>query len=252
VHLRLPRDGVAPGPPAPALIIRQLARQVDARLVWWCAALLSVDAFFIAVYAIYRIYNTTYLDGALSLGNAWRIDHDGSFAEWFGYLKLAFIIGCLLRIWRSRRQPIYLALTAMYAFALLDDAFQIHERGGLGLEDAFALQPAGGLRAQDFGEVLAWTMVGVPMLGLALGAFLRSSQVDRTVGILFLGAFAVLALFAVGTDLLHGVMSDRFHGADLLFTVIEDGGEQITLTITCGLAWLSGRARLCHYPGGRG
>lgn len=226
----------------------RLARQIDARLVWWCVALLSVDTFFIAVHAIHRIYNATYLDGALSLGDAWRIDLDGSFAEMFGYLKLTTIVGLLMWMWRRRKQPVYLALTAIFAFAVVDDAFQIHERGGLGIEDALALRPFAGLRAQDFGELIVWTMVGVPMLAFAVAAFVRSSPADRAIGLLLMGPLALLALFAVVTDMAHIVVSGRFRGADLLFTVIEDGGEQITLTLTCGVAVLIRREMLSREP----
>jgi hypothetical protein len=227
---------------------RRLAHRIDARLLWWGGALLALDTFFIAVYVIYRIYNTTYLDGALSMPDAWRIDHNGSYAEIFGYLKLATIVGLLLWMWGRRKQPIYLALTAMFAFALLDDAFQIHERGGLDIETALALRPFAGLRAQDFGEILVWTMVGVPMLVVALAAFVRSARTDRIFGLLFVGAFGVLAVFAVGTDMVHSAVSGRFQGADLLLTVIEDGGEQITLTLTCGLAVLIRRELLSLAP----
>lgn len=228
---------------------RGLARHLDARLVWWCGGLLSVDTFFIAVYVIHRIYNATYLDGALSLGNAWRIDHDGSYAEIFGYLKLATIVALLMWMWRRRRQPVYVALAAIFGFALVDDAFQIHERGGLDIEDALALGPLAGLRAQDFGEMIVWTMVGVPMLGVALAAFVRSSPADRAIGLLFMGAVAVLALFAVVTDMAHTMVSGTIWGADLLFTVLEDGGEQITLTLTVCIAVLIRRELLGRQPG---
>jgi hypothetical protein len=48
----------------------------------------------------------------------------------------------------------------------------------------------------------------------------------------------VLALFAVVIDMAHVVLRGSFRGADDLFIVIEDGGEQFTLSLTCGLAIL--------------
>ena len=51
---------------------------------------------------------------------------------------------------------------------------------------------------------------------------------------MLLGALAVLGLFAVVADMAHIVMRDAFRGADDLLGLIEDGGEQITLT----LIWL--------------
>ena len=66
----------------------------------------------------------------------------------------------------------------------------------------------------------------------------RSPREDRRNGLLLLAALAVLALFAVVADMTHVVLRRAFRGADDLFTVIEDGGEQITLTLMCGLAIL--------------
>ena len=94
-------------------------------------------------------------------------------------------------------------------------------------------------------------VAGVSPLAVALAAFVRSPQADRTTGILLMGAFALLALFAVVADMVHVVVRATFQGADLLFTVIEDGGEQITLTLTCGIAALirrEVRSREPRYP----
>jgi hypothetical protein len=48
--------------------------------------------------------------------------------------------------------------------------------------------------------------------------------------------------------MVHVMMMDTFRGVDLLFTVIEDGGEQITLTLTCGIAVLIRRELRSRQP----
>lgn len=53
-----------------------------------------------------------------------------------------------------------------------------------------------------------------------------------------IGGLALLALFAVVADMAHEVLRNAFRGANDLFTLIEDGGEQITLSLICGLAIL--------------
>jgi hypothetical protein len=135
-------------------------------------------------------------------------------------------------------RPIYLAFILIFAFVLVDDAFQVHERGGVRIAEALDMQPFGGLRSIDRGELLVWTMVGVPLLAAAAFAVVRSPKADRGNGLLLLGALAVLALFAVVIDMAHVVLRGSFRGADDLFIVIEDGGEQFTLSLTCGLAIL--------------
>jgi hypothetical protein len=152
----------------------------------------------------------------------------------FGYLKLMLILFLLISIPRVWKRPIYVSLILIFAFVLVDDAFQVHERGGMRIAEALDLQPFLGLRPIDPGELLVWTMVGVPLLAAAAFAIVRSPKDDRANGLLLLGALAVLALFAVVTDMAHVVLRGAFWGANDLFTVIEDGGEQFTLSLTCG------------------
>lgn len=59
---------------------------------------------------------------------------------------------------------------------------------------------------------------------------------------------SVLVLFAVVADMAHVAVIGTFRGADLLFTVIEDGGEQITLALICGLAVLIRRELRSREP----
>lgn len=225
------------------------AHQIDARLAWFCGALLSIDAFFIAVFVLHSIYTVLYDGNNRAFSYRWDIAQDGSYAEMFGYVKLAITICLLLSIWRRWKRPIYLALILIFAFVLLDDALRVHERLGRGIADALALQPFAGLRARDFGEMLVWTIVGVPLLAVALAAFVRSPQSDRANGVLLMGAFGLLVLFAIVADMAHEVVRDSFQGANLLFKVIEDGGEQVALTLTCGIAVLIHRELRSREPG---
>ena len=230
---------------------RRLASQIDARLVWFCGGLLSIDLLFILVHSVHEIYIFFYNDNAAMLDNRWNIERDRSYAEIFGYIKTLIILSSLISIQRQWGCPIYLALIMIFAFALLDDAFQVHELLGVGIADALALQSFAGLRARDVGELIVWMVAGVSLLAVALAAFVRSPQADRTNGLLLMGAFALLVLFAVVADMVHVVVRATFQGADLLFTVIEDGGEQITLTLTCGIAALirrEVRSREPRYP----
>lgn len=51
--------------------VAHLVPQIDARLVWFCAALLGIDALFIAVFSIHEIYVLLYNDREPLLGNEW-------------------------------------------------------------------------------------------------------------------------------------------------------------------------------------
>ncbi len=218
---------------------RRLARESDAGLKRFSGALLSLDGFFIAVFSANRIYAATY-DHTSILGYEWHIGRDRSYAEMLGYLKMTCIVFVLISIRGKWQRPIYLALILIFTVALLDDALRLHERLGDVMVDAFALHSFAGRMSPHFGELIVWMILGVFLVAAAGAAFVRSPREDRHNGLLLMGAFAVLVLFAVVVDLMHAVVTNKlgFPGADLLFTVIEDGGEQVVLTLTCGLAVL--------------
>ena len=69
-------------------------------MVRFCAVLIGLDVFFIGVSSIHRVY-TSILEGQPFLGSAWDIRHDYSYAEIFGYLKLALLIVAMLSTARS-------------------------------------------------------------------------------------------------------------------------------------------------------
>jgi zinc transporter ZupT len=218
--------------------VARLAPHVDARLVRICVLLLAVDVFFIVVFSIHTIYVLLYNDRVPILGDKWNIVYDRSYAEMFGYLKTALILSLLISIPQVWKRPIYLAFAGIFTFVLVDDALRVHERFGLLVARALDLQPFLGLRPVDPGELMVWTIAGIPLLAGAVAAFVRSPAEDRGNGLLLAAALAVLALFVVVIDMAHIVLRRAFRGADDLFTVIEDGGEQFALSLTCGLAIL--------------
>jgi hypothetical protein len=222
----------------PTTAVAHLVPQIDARLVWFCMALLGIDAFFIGVFSIHEIYIKLYNENSRILGTRWNIEHDDSYAETFGYLKSTLIVFLLISIPQVWKRSTYLAFLPIFTFVLLDDALQVHERLGLRIEEALALQRFDVLMRIDPGQLLVWTIVGLPLLAVAVAGVVRSPEEDRRNGILLIGALAVLALFAVVVDMAHVVLKRAFRGADDLFIVIEDGGEQITLSLMCCLVIL--------------
>jgi hypothetical protein len=217
--------------------VRRLVSHIDSRLTWFVGALIGIDFLFVVVFFAYAVYAVFYNQDASLLESRWALG-DWSYSEMFGYLKMVVIIFLLVSIQQIWKRPIYLAFTLIFTFALLDDALRVHERLGSRIVQALTLQPIGGLGAQDLGELLVWTIVGVPLLAGAIAAAIGSPREDRYNGVLLLGMLAVLALFAVVADMVHVMQMSAFRGANTLFNMIEDGGEQVTLSLICGLVIL--------------
>jgi hypothetical protein len=220
--------------------VRRLARRSDPRIAGLCAALLTLDVLLVAIFASHRVYSALHDYQVPRLGRRLAIGQDWSYAELLGYVKLTIIVTALIRCGKGRA-PIYLALATVFAVVLLDDALRLHERLGPDLASILALpRPL-------LGELLVWMSLGAFPVAVSAFAFARSPLEDRSNGVLLLGAFAVLVFFAVGVDLAHVAIlgTFRYRVVDSVLTILEDGGEQLTLSLTCFLALLIQReARL--------
>lgn len=165
-----------------------------------------------------------------------RVDRDGSLAEWFLYLQASASVALLLGIYFKTRQSIYAAWSLVFAFIVADDALLIHERLGHLLVNSVAVPALPGLRAVDSGELLIWAAAGIVLLaGLAWG-FARSNDSARAASGLIAVAFAALVFFAMGIDMLHVGLVDAGTPAYLIFALVEDGGEMLAIGLALAVA----------------
>lgn len=198
----------------------RLQDQIDAPLVCFCTVLLAVDVFFISAYSINELYGSFYNDGISVLGPDWDISRGRPYAETFGYFKIVFIISLLMLTARVGKRRTYLAWAAIFVFVLAEDAWNIH--------DLFDVHPA----------ALFDLAASIPLIAVAAAAAFRSSKEDGRNFFLLLAALTMLMLFAIVGDIVRMLGREDFRVANLLFYLIEDGGEQIMLSLTCGLAIL--------------
>lgn len=189
--------------------------------------LLLSDLAFIALHVVARTAEMT--------DRMYRLDHDGSYAEWFQYAKETAIVLGLAALASRIRAPLYGAWATLFAYLLLDDHLSLHERGGLLLAQALDLPAAIGLRPQDFGELGVSLAAGTLLLAAVLVAHRRAARLDRQVSSRLVVLLAVLVFFGVGVDMLH-IMFEQLPMKGL--TVIEDGGEMVAMSlIATFVAW---------------
>lgn len=214
---------------------------IDPRLVWLCVALVGVDLGFLAIHAGNRLYFQLSGSGPW-LGPSWIIGRGWSYPEMFGCVKVLLMLLILLSIPRVWKRPIYLVFAAILALVLVDQTATLHHKLGSILADTLGLQALGGLEPQDSGELLAWTLTGFPSLLVAGVALAKSSPDDRRAGLLLLTGIGVLGVFAVGMDAVHSALKQAFWKADGFFNLVEEGGEQLTLSVMLVLVLLLRRA----------
>ena len=89
------------------------------------------------------------------------LESDGGLAEFYQYMKQFWIVLCMATVFIQRRQTPYLCWAGLFAFLLIDDAVQLHERAGYFLGQRLRLPALFGLRPDDFGELLVAGLVGL-------------------------------------------------------------------------------------------
>ena len=127
-------------------------------------------------------------EGSEEMPRPFRIEVDGSLGELANYVKY-IVAGVLVwRIGAGRR-----VLAAVFAVLLLDDAGKLHERLGDVIGAALGI-------GEDWGEVIGFGMLGVPVLAALAVAWMRSGAPVRA----WIGGLVVLlpAVVTAQRDLL--------------------------------------------------
>ncbi|MGH6621747.1 MAG: hypothetical protein ACREF6_19540 [Alphaproteobacteria bacterium] len=241
------RDAAASGPDAaPSLFmdLQEQARRLAGSTVFvrLLAALVAADAVLILLHVLHSLHDMRVIggngsgDGFLLESRRFLIDEELGYGEIFGYLKSLAIAAALFACYRRARAPAFAALAFTFAVIALDDSLRIHEFFGNLIAKGLALGPAFGLRAQDVGELTVWSALGAVVVSALAYGYRRSNAAGRSLALIFLSLLAVLVFFALAVDMLHIALAGSFRGAYRVGTVVEEGGEMITLSLICAAA----------------
>jgi hypothetical protein len=165
------------------------------------------------------------------------LEADGGLPETFQYLKEFWMALCMaITFWRTRNQ-LYAAWSAVFAFLLLDDAGQVHERVGASLARTFELPAMFGLRSIDAGELIVAACVCLAMVAIvALTSWRRGEQSER-ISRDVLSLMCLLGVLGVAVDMLHVVTSLNGSLLAQVLLVVEDGGEMIVMSASTAYAF---------------
>jgi hypothetical protein len=218
-----------------------LAAKYDATTKLYTLIIFSFSIVFIAAFC------SVQLARYFGVGNDWiliqqfdlfRIDRDGTLAEWFNYLQTIMCVTLLLGVYRATRQPVYAAWAMVFSIVVADDSLMLHERASHYFVGALGIPALPGLRPHESGELLAWAMIGIVLVGILWWGFARSGRSARIAGAVLALAFAALIFFAIGLDILHVAFAQTGTALYALFAVLEDGGEMLSIGLACALALL--------------
>ncbi len=198
--------------------------------------LVAVDLFFISAYLV------TSAIGALGFESRefvrFNITWEHAMSERFNYWKWFTAAILLAAASFKTRSRVFACLSGVFLTLFADDYWRLHERIGAFLAGRLEIGAMVGLRPQDFGELMVWSALGIPVV--ALFGLAAVSKADPYRGHLVPFAIGVAALIVVGVgfDMAHSVVNQLTGpgGLDFLFGVLEDGGELLFGSLVCSYA----------------
>jgi hypothetical protein len=193
--------------------------------------LICADAAFILLHILY--FQTELINNSL-----YSLSRDNGYAEFFQYTKFLWIILLLTGIARTTRAPGYIAWTLLFIYFLTDDAFQLHENLGQTIARNLDFVPPMSVRLQDVGELIVTAIAGVVIFPLLILAYWRGSQLFRRVSLDFVLFLAILVFVGVAVDLVHEAIGAEGFLDQIIFRVIEEGGEMIVVSFTLWYTFL--------------
>ena len=186
--------------------------------------LIAADLAFIFLHVIY-------VETSLLRGRPFSLEADNGLPEAYQYVKQFWLALSMAALFRRTRAIVYIGWMIVFAFLLLDDAFQFHEHFGQWLGARYSVPVAFGLRPDDIGELLfAGAIGGVTLLLIGFGYWRGDPQariVSRDMAILVV----LLAGLGVGVDVLHVITYFKAPLLGHLLLIVEDGGEMLVVSI---------------------
>jgi hypothetical protein len=210
------------------------------------ALLLAADFAFIVAHLLWSFQVVLSPFGApISFGaNRWlNIGQERGYAEVWECLVASSAVVLFLACYVRRRQAAYLGLAALFFLVAGDNLLQFHERAGVLVAQALGQGELSLTR--HAGELAALLVMGGAAAGIFLVTYRMSDAAARRSALVGLGIVGALAFFAVGVDVAHALVSAAValpRAADDAFTLVEDGGETMAISLGLAFAWASFRA----------
>lgn len=190
----------------------------------WLVLLIAADLAFIVLHVIYT-------ETSLLRGRPFSLEADNGIPEAYQYVKQFWVALCMAALFRRTRAVVYTGWTLVFAFLLMDDAFQFHEHFGKWLGMQYQLPEVFGLRADDIGELLfAAAIGGVTVLLIGFG-FWRGDSHARVVSRDMTLLVIALAILGVGFDVAHVITYFKAPALAQFLLILEDGGEMIVVSL---------------------
>lgn len=195
-------------------------------------ATLTLLAMLVAVDLIFILAHALHVWSPWMKGGQYSIESENGLAALYQYIKQVWLAACLALAFVQTRGRAFLGWTVLFAYLLVDDVLQLHERGGELLAAKFGFPLMFGLRPQDLGEIAVAAIIGCFAVALVTVAYRRGGSGARQLSADLMCLLAALAVFGVFFDTLHTMAYFEAPALAQAFALIEDGGEMLVISAT--------------------
>jgi hypothetical protein len=208
-------------------------------------ALIAADLMFILLHILHSLPENIF---PLLKASSFAIDRDAGVAESFQYVKEFWVSLIFIYLVFQRRRFALLGLALLFAYFLLDDMVQIHEKLGDLTAGMFSNLPIlrlfPSLEADSIGEFFVAGVLGLFFIASISLPYWRSSGTTRQIFHTVFVMLAIFLFFAVGVDFIHDFFGPKIIRE--IFALIEDGGEMLAMSVICWFSMsLVGEFQLC-------
>ena len=204
--------------------------------------LISIDLLLICIHVlVLRSDREGFLD------SIWCLEQDGGVGEIFQYAKELWVVLIFILLTVKQFHLNYLTWAVLFAYLLVDDAFQLHETVGTLVASASTTETIAGLRAEDADELIVYAVFGILAIPLITITLSRCNGEMRTICLRFIFIMALVFCTAVIADVLHARIIDVSIALglpsvldNLLYYglgVVEDGGEPLVVSLASAYAF---------------
>ncbi len=155
------------------------------------------------------------------------LGNDGSLPEIFNYGMLFLSATLLMAVNFETGSRIAALFGVLMAFVWMDDSAQYHERMGRVIANGLNMPPAFGLRADDLGELIAWSIIFIVLCVMSIWARRNVRPGDKRVLFLMLPPLCTLFVCGVVFDMINIIIDGPI--SNVVLTVMEDGGEMLAI-----------------------
>ena len=190
-------------------------------------SLLLIDTILITLHFFHRLAFHHVIYSPFLSNTIFSMSEEAKLPDLFQYLK-QFAIVLLLLYTAIKKDKIYWAWTAIFAYLMLDDELQFHEN--IGFAFGYIAPHIGNIDPSEFIQEIFLVFLSVVLFAAALFIIWRAKGEARIASIHLTILLAAAAFFGVFVDIIQSIVGEHYIFSGII-KIVEDGGEMLIISV---------------------